>query len=570
MTRAELTNWEETSRYPETISYCKRLAEASSWVRYAPFGISPQGRDLPLLITSKNGVFSAEEARRRNSPVVLIINGIHSGEIAGKEASLMLLREMLVTRSLSALLENVTILMVPIFNVDGHERVSPCNRINQNGPKEMGWRATAQNLNLNRDWMKADQPEMQAMLRLYNTWLPHLVIDNHVTNGGDYEYDITYILDDHPRVAPTVRHYMKKYLEPYLEATLLERGHVPLSYFEFRDISDPSAGISAPPLSPRFSDGYGTVQNRPTIVVETHMLKSFEVRIRAHYDLMIAVLEKLNQEPGVLLDAVAAADNLTAELGAEYRPDAAYPLSVELSEESEPIRFRGIEYTHEPSTISGAVKLSYGTEPQNQTIPFYFGTFADKTVAPPLGYVIPAEWSEIRHRLALHGIHFRKLKREVTAVFETYHFSEVSFDPVPYEGRQPARYQTRPVVETRSLPAGSLFIRLNQRCNAVILGLLEPDAPDSLVRWGFLSPIFEEKEYGEAYVLEKLAAQMLEDNEALRSEFEDRLGEEGFASSPAARLKFFYDRSPYKDPWMNAYPIVRVTSLVQIPEDSLQ
>ncbi|HSP05705.1 MAG TPA: M14 family metallopeptidase, partial [Acidobacteriota bacterium] len=564
------TNWEETSRYPETISYCKRLAEASSWVRYAPFGVSPQLRDLPLLILSKNVAFTAEEARRRNTPVLLIINGIHSGEIAGKEASLMLLREMLVTRSLSSLLDNVTILMVPIFNVDGHERVSPYNRINQNGPREMGWRATAQNMNLNRDWMKADQPEMQAMLRLYNTWLPHLVIDNHVTDGGDYEYDITYILDDHPRVLPTVRHYMKKYLEPYLEATLLERGHVPLSYFEFRDISDPSAGISAPPLSPRFSDGYGTVQNRPTIVVETHMLKSFEVRIRAHYDLMIAVLEKLNQEPGVLLDAVTAADNLTAELGAEYRPDAAYPLSVELSEESEPIRFRGIEYTHEPSTISGTMKLSYGTEPQNQTIPFYFGTFADKTVAPPLGYVIPAEWSEIRHRLALHGIHFRKLKREVTAVFETYHFSEVSFDPVPYEGRQPARYQTRPVVETRSLPAGSLFIRLNQRCNAVILGLLEPDAPDSLVRWGFLSPIFEEKEYGEAYVLEKLAAQMLEDNEALRSEFEDRLGEEGFASSPAARLKFFYDRSPYKDPWMNAYPIVRVTSLVQIPEDSLQ
>ncbi|HSP07375.1 MAG TPA: M14 family zinc carboxypeptidase, partial [Acidobacteriota bacterium] len=162
LTHAELTNWEETSRYPETISYCKRLAETSSWVRYAPFGVSPQLRDLPLLIISKNGAFTAEEARRRNTPVLLIINGIHSGEIAGKEASLMLLREMLVTRSLSSLLDNVTILMVPIFNVDGHERVSPYNRINQNGPREMGWRATAQNMNLNRDWMKADQPEMQA------------------------------------------------------------------------------------------------------------------------------------------------------------------------------------------------------------------------------------------------------------------------------------------------------------------------------------------------------------------------------------------------------------------------
>lgn len=570
LTHAEFTNWEETSRYTETVSYCKRLAEASSWIRYAPFGISPQGRELPLLIVSKNRAFTPVEARALNAPVVLVINGIHSGEIAGKEASLMMLREMLVTRSLASLLDGVVLLVVPIFNVDGHERCSPYNRINQNGPKEMGWRASAQNLNLNRDWMKADQPEMQAMLRLYNTWLPHLVIDNHVTNGGDYEYDVTYILDDHPRVAPQVRHYMKQYLEPYLAEALTKRGHVPLSYFEFKDPNDPAEGITAPPLSPRFSDGYGTVQNRPTIVVETHMLKSFEVRIRAHYNLMIAVLEKLNSEPNVLLSAVETADRETAQLGLEYDPAASYPVSVDLSDESEPIQFRGIEYTHEPSAISGSAKITYGAGPRVFTIPFFQTSVVEKTVAPPLGYLVPPEWPVIRERLAVHGIHFRRLKREITDVFETYRFSDVGFDSFPYEGRQLPHYQSKLVRERRTLPAGSSFVRLDQRCNAVILGLLEPDAPDSLVAWGFINPIFEEKEYAENYILEKLAARMLENSAALRAEFAERLSQdEIFAASPAARLKFFYDRSPYKDPWMNAYPIVRVTGRDQVPENAL-
>lgn len=571
LTRSERTDWQETSPYTETMDYCRRLVEASPWIRCSPFGVSPQGRELPLLIVSKTGAFTPEAARNSGLPVVLVINGIHSGEIAGKEASLILLREMLITREQANLLEQAILLVVPIFNVDGHERTSPYNRINQNGPKVMGWRATAQNLNLNRDWMKADSAEMQAMLQMYNTWLPHLIIDNHVTNGGDYEYDISYILDDHPRTADSVRHYMKDYLEPYLEKTLSERGHVPLSYFEFRDANDPAAGITSPPLSPRFSDGYGTVQNRPTIVVETHMLKSFEVRIRAHYNLMKAVLEKTSREPQILVAAVETADRESAELGKAYDPGAAYPVSVELSDESEPIRFRGIEYTHVPSTLSGSMRLVYGSLPREITIPYYHTVVADRTVAPPLGYIVPPEWSEIHHRLSLHGIEFRKLKRSVRGEFETYRFTEVSFEAHPYEGRQQAHYRSVPVVEPRTLPAGSAVVRLNQRRSAVILGLLEPDAPDSMLAWGFLNSIFEEKEYAEGYILEKLADQMLENDDALRAEFEERLSmEETFASSPAERLKFFYDRSPYKDPWQNAYPIVRVTRADQISPDAIE
>lgn len=559
LTHAERTRFVETSRYPETIAYCKKLQKASPWIRFTSFGKSPQGRDLPLLIASKNKRFEPAEARRSKMPVVLVINGIHPGEIAGKEASLALLRDIAVTKEKASLLDGVILLVVPIFSVDGHERFSPYNRINQNGPKEMGWRGTAQNLNLNRDWMKSDQPEMRAMLKLYTSWLPDFVIDNHVTDGADYQYDVTYIMDDHPRVAEPVRRYMKQYFEPYLETVLREKGHIPASYFELKNPNDLMDGIIAPPLSPRFSDGYGSLQNRPTVVVETHMLKSFEIRIKAHYNLMAAALEKFNLEPEVLRQAVRAADAQSITLGAKYNPDAAYPISVELTDDSEQLVFKGIEYTRELSPISGAMAVTYGEKPVDFTIPFLHTVVADRTVAPPLGYVVPPEWDVVLDRLELHGIEYGRLKKPITGKFETYRFAEVSFSQTPYESRQMARYRVNPVTEERTLPEGSAVVWLNQRTNRVILGLLEPDSPDSLVAWGLLNPIFEEKEYAEDYILVKVASRMVARDTNLRIEFEKRLENPDFAANPAARLRFFYDASPYRDHWKDAYPIVRIT-----------
>lgn len=559
LTHAERTHFVETSRYPETIQYCKKLQKASPWIRFTSFGKSPQGRDLPLIIASKDKRFEPAQARRSKSPVVLVINGIHPGEIAGKEASLALLRDIAVTKEKESLLDGVTLLVVPIFSVDGHERFSPYNRINQNGPKEMGWRGTAQNLNLNRDWMKLDQPEMRAMLKLYTSWLPDFVIDNHVTDGADYQYDVTYIMDDNPRVSDPIRWYMKEYFEPYLENALREKGHVPASYFELKNPNDLMDGITAPPLSPRFSDGYGSLQNRPTVVVETHMLKSFEVRINCHYNLMEAALRKFNLEPKVLLDAVRVADERSVELGAKYDPHAAYPVSVELSNDSEQIIFKGIEFTREQSPISGATAVTYGDKPVGYAIPYFHTVVADRTVAPPLGYAIPPEWDMVIERLDLHDIKYKRIKKPVTGHFETYRFTNVSFSQTPYESRQMAQYQSNLVTEERTLPAGSVVVWLNQRANRVILGLLEPESPDSLLAWGLLNPIFEEKEYVEDYILVKLASRMIARDENLRLEFEQRLEDHDFASNPSARLRFFYDASPYRDRWKNAYPIVRIT-----------
>ncbi|HKC66250.1 MAG TPA: M14 family zinc carboxypeptidase, partial [Pyrinomonadaceae bacterium] len=199
-TLAEKTNYRETPRYDETIAYSRKLADASPLIRYESFGKSGEGRDLPLLIAASGDTFTPQAVRRAGKVVLLIQACIHPGESDGKDAGLALLRDIAITKTRTGLLDHVVILFIPIYNVDGHERFGPFNRLNQNGPAEMGWRATSTNLNLNRDYMKADAPETRAWLRLWTEWNPDLLIDCHVTDGADFQYNITYIYEHHEHV----------------------------------------------------------------------------------------------------------------------------------------------------------------------------------------------------------------------------------------------------------------------------------------------------------------------------------------------------------------------------------
>jgi len=220
----EKSGYKRTPRYRETINFCQRLAESSSWVQLTYFGKSAQNRNLPLLIVDKDGCFSPESTRASGKIVLLIQAGIHAGEIDGKDAGLMLIRDIVIHKKATHLLDNVTLLFIPIFNVDGHERFGPYNRVNQNGPEEMGWRVTAQNLNLNRDFLKADTPEMQAWLRLFNQWIPDLLVDCHVTDGADYQYVITYGIETQANVAKPLRCFSSRLVEPFLNRAMRFNG----------------------------------------------------------------------------------------------------------------------------------------------------------------------------------------------------------------------------------------------------------------------------------------------------------------------------------------------------------
>lgn len=560
-TVAERTDYRETATYDETVAYCKRLEAASPLVHYTTFGTSPEGRPLPLLVLARDRAFTPEAARKTKRPVVLVQNGIHSGEIDGNEACLALARDVAVTGEKASLLDHAILVVIPIYNVDGHAQANPYNRINQDGPDEMGWRATGQNLNLNRDYIKADAPETRDFLALFDAWNPDLYIDNHVTDGADFQYDVLYTIESTGYVARSVGAYIDDVFQPHVRPAMERDGHVVESYFLLRDETDLAKGIERMVFPPRFSNGFGAIRNRPTILVETHMLKSFRVRIKATYDLVVETLVEINRDPEALRRAVAEADAETVALGASYDPARRLPLRLAVDDTSRTIRFRGVEYHNDTSDVSGAPRVLYGTAPHEFDVALHDHFKVTADVAPPLAYVVPPAWAEVVERLRAHGLKLERLEAPVTADFETYRIENPKWSPGPFEGRHPVRFDARPVVERRTLPAGSVVVRLDQPLAKVAVHLLEPAAPDSLAAWGFFDATLEQKEYAEGYVLEALARKMLDADPALKEEFEAKLEHDPeFKASPEARLNFFYRRSPFWDPRIGAYPVVRVTS----------
>src|SRR5215471_13956716 len=257
-------DWRTTPRYVETMAYVHRVAAAApKQVKVESFGKTGEGRDLVTVTVSKDGVFDVAALHATHRPIVLIQNAIHAGEQDGKDSCLALLRDMVITKTKAALVERAVVVIIPIYNADGHERFGAYNRINQNGPEQMGWRTQAENLNLNRDYLKADAPETRAFLRLWNKWLPDFFVDDHVTDGADYQYDVTYALDTGPDVDPALAAWQRDVLAPYLDQSVIAAGHKIAPYISFVDESDPTKGMMLTQDQPRFSTGYMILQSRP-------------------------------------------------------------------------------------------------------------------------------------------------------------------------------------------------------------------------------------------------------------------------------------------------------------------
>ncbi len=561
LTHAEKTDYHETPRYVETIEYSKRLEQASPLIKFQTFGKSGEGRDLPLLIATEGETFTPEAARDAGKAVILIQACIHAGEPDGKDAGLALLRDIAITRTRSGLLENLVVLFIPIYNADGHERVSPYNRINQDGPAEMGWRTTSTYQNLNRDYMKADTPETRAWLSLWNLWKPDLFIDCHVTDGADYQYNITYQHEHHAGIAESVLAWERSVFDERVAPATEAAGNAISWYLEFIDNRDLNAGIRDFNGSPRFSTGYTPIRNRPGILIETHMLKPYRPRVIGTYDFLRFALAEVSRDSAGLLRAVRAADEKTVADGRNYDPARRYPLDFELTDAARPYRLKAVESQTALSDISTAPYVTFGTNPVETTVPMYDDFRVKIAVAPPLYYVVPAQWQDVIGVLRAHGLALATTKDALTIDVESYRFVDVNWAGGPFEGRLMPSFKAEVVHERRTFPAGSIIVPLAQESAKVAINLLEPEAPDSLVRWGFFNATFERKEYAENYILEKLAREMLATSNELREEFEKKLASDaGFAASPQARLEFFYRRSPYWDRQMNLYPVGRIVT----------
>lgn len=563
-THAEKTGYRETPRYDETMAYSRRLAAASPLIRMTSFGESGEGRSLALLVAATGGTFTPESARRAGKAVVLIQACIHPGESDGKDAGLALLRDIAITKTQPRLLDKLVLLFIPIYNTDGHERFGPYNRINQDGPAEMGWRVTTTNLNLNRDYMKADAPETRAWLKLWTQWNPDLFIDCHVTDGADYQYVITYQYEQHENVPASVLQWERSAFESHIIPATVAAGYPTSPYMEFRDNRNLTKGIDSFIAPPRFSTGYTPIRNRPGLLIETHMLKPYRPRVLGTYELLRAALEEVNRDPESLLRAVRQADEQTVTEGRTYTPERTYPLQFELTEKSKPFQLKAVESRTELSDVSGAVRVVFGTKPLDMTVPLFDDARVTASASVPLYYIVPAQWKSVIEVLAAQGLRLQRLAAPLTIEVESYRFSDAKWASSPFEGRVMPSFKTNRTRERRTFPAGSVIVPMEQPAAHVAVHLLEPQSPDSFVSWGFFNAIFEEKEGGEDYVLEKLAREMLAKDERLRQEFEQRVAtDQKFAASARDRLQFFYERSPYWDTQMNLYPVGRITSKLE-------
>ncbi len=550
----------ETPRYAETMDYFRSLDEASPKAKMIRFGVSPEGRDVNLFVISSDRTFSPEAAQASGKPIVLIQSCIHPGESEGKDAAMLLARDLLMRGKYPELLEKLIITFIPIFNVDGHERFGPYNRINQNGPKEMGWRVTATRLNLNRDFIKADAPEMRAWLALFNQWKPHLFIDCHTTDGADFQYVLTYNIDTHKEFGGAVSAWAKDTLLPALKRECERKNLIIGPYAGLMDQLRPEKGLRGGVWRPMLSNPYVTLRNRAGLLIETHSLKPYAQRVQATYDFILAALAEIARNPQKLLQAVAAEDDRSAQMGKVFDPNQRFPLRFRLrSDRGDSITYRGYRFERKVGRISGFEYLVYSHENRDVPSIFFNEVEPEVTVAPPLGYLVPQQWTQVIDVLKAQGIRMRRLSEDLTGVFESYRFSEVKFRTNSYEGRQTVSFRTETVEEKRTFLAGCFYVPLACPESKLIMNMLEPQAPDALVGWGFFNTIFEDREYFENYVMEPLAERMAAKDSLLLEEFESKLAaDSSFAHSPARRLQFFYDRSPYKDAEKNLYPIFRV------------
>ncbi|CAN5552933.1 M14 family metallopeptidase [soil metagenome] len=554
ITPSERTGLTASPDYAETRAWLEKLDAASPLIRMETFGKSPEGRDLLVVYVSKDGA-----RLDPNKPVLLVQAGIHPGEIDGKDAGMMLLRDM-AFHGKDALLDKVNLVFVPIFSVDGHERASPYSRPNQRGPALQGWRHTAQNLNLNRDYGKLDSPEMRAMIGLINRVKPDLYLDIHVTDGEDYQYDITYgwagYRGDFARSRATSAWLDSAFL-PATTAALKAAGHIPGQLVFALDERDPKKGLGASPASLRFSNGYGDAAHIATVLVENHSLKPYRQRVLGTYVLLEEAL-KLLATDGAALRAAEAADRaarpavIKANFGTDFGGGGETPIRTE--------PFLGVRFETYVSPASGVKEVRWlgQPDPTPWSLPLYTSEPA-LDLTPAKAYWISSAKPDIIERLRIHGVAMETLAAPRTVSVDMIRLTAPKLAARANEGHVeiaagPVTHETRTV----TWPAGSVRVPTDQPLGAMVTLLLEPESDESFFAWGMFAEVLQRVEYIEGYAIAPLAEKMLAADPNLKAEFEAKLAADPtFAADPEARLGWFYARTPYYDDHYRLYPVGR-------------
>jgi hypothetical protein len=559
ITPAERMQLSATPDYAETVDWLRRLVSTAPELEMVSIGRSLQGRDIWMVIASVDQAFTAEAMKATGKPLLLTHSGIHAGEIDGKDAGLMLLRDMTVAARRKDLLANTNFLFIPILNVDGHERISPYNRVNQRGPAEMGWRTNARNQNLNRDFTKLDTQGVRALIKIFRQWQPDLYLDLHVTDGADYQYDITFGGNGRGGWSPAIGNWIEDVYRPAINTALSENGHEPGGLIFAANGMDMKDGLLRWLGNPRYSNGYGDAIHLPAILVENHSLKAYKRRVLGTYVLLAETMELLAREKSSLAKA--------KDTDQKRRPQS-IPLGFEQDPEvlAESVPFKGIGSQRYEGRVSGSEVVRWTGQAVVETVKEILITKPTVLVESPTAYMIPQVWSDVVERIALHGIEVQQIEEPLTTLAEVYRLPDAAiaepseWTPNPFEGHiriAPGEPEIQ-LIET-TFPVGSYLISTDQPLGELLMLLLEPQAPDSFLQWGFFLEIFTRTEYAEAYVLEPLAQKMLDHDAELKTRFEQKLAsDETFAANPQQRLMWFYEQTPFYDKQYLVYPVARI------------
>ena len=550
VTTAEASQFVRTGRYDETIALCRDFARVYDAVRCETIGTTLGDRPIVALRISRGG----------DRPTIFLQGGIHAGEIDGKDAGFWFLRDLLDGKVAPGALDAVDVVFVPVINPDGHERFGPNHRPNQRGPAEMGFRTSSARINLNRDFVKADTPEIQAVLRVFREHDPIVFVDMHATDGAKFEHDISVL------VAPlAARHDRLDETAQALSRSIQERlaalGHLPIEFYpSFEKDDDPASGFAMNEAPPRFSQAYAGVRSRIGILVETHSWRPYKERVASTYHLLQALFEDAAQHARAWRAAAHEAEATDANLlGREL------PVVHEHGPHVTELDFRGYAYEKRESDLSGATWIVYDeTKPQIWKVPLY-DEVRPKILArvPREGYIIDGGFAaQLAPVLDHHGIRYTRIAGEPRVEVEAFRASKVTFQP-PFEGRTRVALDGTWERESRTLERGAIFVSLRQPNVRLIVHLMDPAAPDSFAQWGFVTPAFERKEYMEAYVIEEEARKMIAADPSLRAQFDAAVAADPeLAQSPRNRLEWFYRRHPAWDERYNLLPIYRSDAVV--------
>lgn len=541
ITPAEAAAFRTTPRYAEVRAWLERLDAASPLISVQSFGRTTEGREMIYVRASKGGP---------GKPVVLIQGGIHSGEIDGKDAGLMLLRD-IALRGKDSLLDTVDLVFVPIYNIDGHEQRSGYNYPHIRGPAEKGRDANARDIDLNRDYAKLDAPESRAMIGLIRALDPILYIDCHVSEGFDMQYDVTFTYAGWGKYA---RHratagWLENRFGPAVSQALTAAGHAPTIYPSPIDTRQPDKGIRYSPEGPRYSTGYGDFIGMPTVLVENHMLKPYRRRVLGTYVLMEAAL-RIAGTDAARIAAAKAEDRASrpAELLTRWQPA---PKPIGWVED-----FKGVAFDTYLSPASGRREQRWLGKPISFRMPI-IGQQPVETVRLPKAWWVPPAQTEVIDRLRLHGIALETIATPRTLTVDRVRLIDPKVTP-PKEGRYPitARFEHRRAEQ--AMPAGSVRVPADQPLGLLAAALLEPESQDSFLAWGFFPEMLAPAPDTDAFVLARLGEHVLATQPEVKAAFEARLRDEpGFAADPDARLAWLYAQAGPGHPHVLQYPVAR-------------